>query len=357
MSDQSTPPRLGVSQAIRAIAEAGSVLAIGSYCIGFLIINSYLLTFGYSGIPLFKSSYISAGALFLALAVPLALVAYSTITSHRTFRKAIDEVKANAQGVSLELTAKMDALVKKAEISVTRRKISHLALLTFIPYVILRFIALDELKISDEEFHSQYGGWMPYIVGLAFAVSILMTALENVKQDWKLAIWVKMYSGLSFTLMLVVLLFMSFKLKVLLCIGLMVLAMFWLINTVLPEQPFLNRLQKQSDLVAIELIISLGLVLTAIVFFGTTLYGHLKPEFGGGHPSRVRVFVSEKAKETLTLQGGHRDLSTLLADAQLIDSTENQLLLLLKSSHDDKGLLVQLDRSIVDAVVYLPALP
>ncbi|MBH0176694.1 MAG: hypothetical protein HP491_02220 [Nitrospira sp.] len=184
-----------------------------------------------------------------------------------------------------------------------------------------------------------------------------MMALEILKQDGRLGIWAKTYNPLIMLLILAPLIFVSFKFDVLPWIGLMVLAMFWLIKAVLRKEPFLDRLRNNSDLVAFDLSTSLILLLAAIVFFGTTLYGHLKPEFGGGHPSRVRVFVSEKAKETLTLQGGPRDISTLLADAQLIDSTENQLLLLLKSSHDDKGLLMQLDRSIVDAVVYLPAHP
>ena len=356
MSDQANSPRLGVSQAIRAIAEAGSVLAIGSYCIGFLIINSYLLTFGYSGVPLFKSSYISAGVLFLALAVPLALVAHSTITSHRALRQAMAKAKVTAPSLPPE-APKMDAMVENIRASVTERKIRHLTLLSVIPYAVLYFIALDELRISGEEARSQYGGWMLYIFSLVISVSSILAILEVVKKDWKLAKWAKMYPGLGLVLLYVSSLFMTFKLEVLLCIGLMVLAMYWLINTVLLEEPFLDRLRNKSDIVAIELIFSLGLILAAIVLFGTTLYGHLKPEFGGGHPSRVRVFVSEKAKETLTLQGGPRDISTLLADTRLIDSTENHLLLLLKASHDDKGLLMQLDRSIVDAVVYLPALP
>jgi hypothetical protein len=43
----------------------------------------------------------------------------------------------------------------------------------------------------------------------------------------------------------------------------------------------------------------------------------------------------------------------MLAQAQLLDGADNKLLVLLKSSHGDKGILMQIDRSLVDAVVYL----
>lgn len=69
------------------------------------------------------------------------------------------------------------------------------------------------------------------------------------------------------------------------------------------------------------------------------------------------MLIAEEKKTVLRTQGGPRNIDTLLADTQLIDSTEKELLLLLKSTYDDKGLLLQVDRSIVDAVLYLPSPP
>jgi hypothetical protein len=51
------------TQVIKFAAEALTVLAIGSYAIGFIIVNSYLLAFGYSSYALFKTTYIGAGEL------------------------------------------------------------------------------------------------------------------------------------------------------------------------------------------------------------------------------------------------------------------------------------------------------
>lgn len=119
----------------------------------------------------------------------------------------------------------------------------------------------------------------------------------------------------------------------------------------------LVRLRDWPPGVAYELVVLIGLALAAMGLFGTTLYGNIKPQYGGGHPPRVRVLIAEKNRSVLNPLVSPGNMESMLADTQLIDNTEKEILLLLKSSYDDKGVLLQVDRSIVDAVLYLPSAP
>lgn len=322
---------LGATQVIKVAAEGLTVLAVGSYAIGFIIVNSYLLTFGYSGNALIKTTYISAGILFLLLVTPLALLLYSFFLSRQWANDTTQDLSARRRRVN----------------------ILSLGLLAFVAYYILNHIASNELRAYYEE----SAWWAPFISGAALVIFIGWLTLENINREWKLAVRAKKYAGLSTLFLYFTIFLTAFKIEVVFCLAFVVLAVFLGMQFFLNDRSILHRLRESPPDVALDLVIVIVLSLTAIGLFGTTLYGHIRPQYGGGQPTRVRVLIAEGKLTVLRLQGGLRNIDTLLSDTQLIDSSEKELLLLLKSSYDDKGLLFQVDRSIVDAVLYLPSSP
>jgi hypothetical protein len=82
MSEVTEEKRDGVQRIIKVVAETLTIIGIGSYIIGFLIVNSHLLSFGYTPHSLFKTTYLSAGVLFLVLTTPIVLAIY---IAHRMF--------------------------------------------------------------------------------------------------------------------------------------------------------------------------------------------------------------------------------------------------------------------------------
>jgi hypothetical protein len=308
-----------------------TVLAIGSYAIGFIIVNSYLLAFGYSSYALFKTTYIGAGILFLLFITPMVLTLYSFILGREW-----------AKDTSQDSSAK-------------RRRLNFVSIpiLVFAVYSLLNHIASDELRSTTEE----YPSWTFYLFAAVLVISFCVLILENVNRGWTLAVWAKRYTGLSSFVSYITIFFWSYKAQAVYCIVFVALAVWFIMKVFFAEQSILARFRDWPPGVVWDLAMVIGLSLTAIGLFGTTLYGHIRPQYGGGQPSRIRVLIADDKKIALSLHGGPRNMDSLLADTQLIDSTEKELLLLLKSTYDDKGLLLQVDRSIVDAVLYLPSSP
>jgi hypothetical protein len=208
-----------------------TVLAIGSYTIGFIIVNSYLLTFGYSGNALFKTVYISAGILFLLLVTPLALCMYSFFLSSRW-------AKDNTQ-----------------DLSDKRRRLNIISLgaLTFASYFILNQISSNELRASYEE----SAWWTPYIIGAGFVISLSLLTLEKIKREWKLAVWAKKYAGLWLLLLYLTSLFTAFKFEVVFCLGFVALAVFIALMFFLQDQSIPHRLQDWPPSVVYDLAVLL----------------------------------------------------------------------------------------------------
>jgi hypothetical protein len=87
--------------------------------------------------------------------------------------------------------------------------------------------------------------------------------------------------------------------------------------------------------------------------FSTSFYPYVKPQFGGGQLSRVRVVLAEDKGQQIAKLGFPKSPVDLLAEAQLLDSTDKEFLIVVKSSADDRGVLLQLERDMVDTIMYL----
>jgi hypothetical protein len=318
----------GVTQKLKLTAELLTVLAIGSYTIGFIVVNSYLLTFGYSGRSLFDTTYISAGILFFLLVTPIALLVYSFFVSSQLAKDANPD--SSYKGKRLNLVA--------------------MGTLAFLPYFLLNHIVTSELRSSIDDSPA----WLIYLVGTALVVSLLLLTLENLNKQWKLAQWAKTHPGLSYVLLYPTVFVSAFNFSVVYCIGFLIFSVWFVMWLLLQKKPIAERLLDWPPGVAYELVVAIVIFLVSLGLFGTTLYGHIQPQYGGGHPARVRVVLTNEKRKLLNLSGLPSQLDTMLADTQLIDSTDQAILILLKSSYEDKGILLELDRSIVDAILYLP---
>ena len=88
--------------------------------------------------------------------------------------------------------------------------------------------------------------------------------------------------------------------------------------------------------------------------FSNSFYPYVKPQFGGEQLSRVRVILSEHKDGQIAKLGFTKPPVDLLAEAQLLDSTDNEFLIVVKSAANDKGVLIQLERRMVDTIMYFP---
>src|SRR5438132_10637619 len=75
-ADMDATARFRLQELIKRTAELATIGLGASYVLGFLIVNTYLLQFGYSAGSFFKVKYISAGLLYLAIASLLGLCIY-----------------------------------------------------------------------------------------------------------------------------------------------------------------------------------------------------------------------------------------------------------------------------------------
>jgi hypothetical protein len=327
MSEEIIAPVSNVSHRFKVVAELLTVLAIAGYAVGFIIVNSYLFTFGYSGHALFKTTYISAGMLFLYLVVPLAL--------------CIGAIILNGQKA---------AAIPQVQVSHFFSATSFIVLLLmYIPHMTLRFIGSDGLRSPAEE-----EIWLKsVIVGVVGVITLTIIVLENIKREWRPALWAKKYPNLGLLLLFVLVYMLDFKGEVVLFLVMVGAAIFLAIVVLLDKEPLLIRVLTKPHEVARDLSLTIGMFLFAMGLFGVSVYPSIKPQYGGGQPSRVRVLIGEEKMNALIRGSGLKNLESMLGDTQLIDSTEKELLLLLKSTYGDKGILLQVDRTIVDAVMYL----
>lgn len=322
-----------VTQRIKNAAELLTVLAVGSYAIGFVIVNTYLLQFGYSGHALFKTTYISAGILFLLIGTLLAIPFYSTLQINQQGKDTTQGTFKRQPGTYLLLFSVSAPF--------------------FIAFGLMKILDPTELSVTYEGTNGRI-----VVAGLAaMGLALVLWRLENTESEWPLAIWAKKYSGLSILLYSSALFLTTFKIEVVICLAsIVVAAILWMLLG-LDSQSILHRLRISSPDYAMYLAGLIIISMSAMKLFGTMIYGHITPQYGGGQPAHVRVLIGGEKMTALSLQGAPHNLATLLADAQLVDSSEKELLLLLKATHDGKGLLLQVDRSIVDAVLYLPSFP
>jgi hypothetical protein len=130
-----------------------------------------------------------------------------------------------------------------------------------------------------------------------------------------------------------------------------------IVSMAIRGKPLFHRVKNAHPSVVIDLVLISTLLPVCVALFGTSVYGNIKPQYGGGQPSRVRLLIQQDKITQLSTESGQMNLATMLAEAQLLDSSDDKLLLLLKASHGEKGLLMQLDRSLVGAVVYRSSTP
>jgi hypothetical protein len=92
--------------------------------------------------------------------------------------------------------------------------------------------------------------------------------------------------------------------------------------------------------------------LTAIIIYSLNFYGEAKPQFGGGLPANVRVIISDEKRIQLDKLGGVERVEQLLNNARLIEVSDQDYIVALKTEDGGERLL-QLDRTMVDAILYL----
>jgi len=310
---------------IKRAVEALTILAVSSYAIGFIIVNSYLLNYGSAGASLFKVKYISAGLLFLLIAALIA-ISFSAVFWARTQKEELESNRRRAV-----LWAPTFAL--------------------YILYLLLNQITDSEVRSPLEEI--QWLRWVPLAVLMMLVAGLV---IEESKWEWRGARWLRNNRGVSNLGLASVILITSYSPAVLMVLGLLAYIIFSAMSFAFSEDPVAVRFNDWPIKVIYDLAFFVVLLLISLGFFGQSMYGHIKPQYGGGQPARVRVVLAEEKRVQFMHLGLQQEAETLLGDTQLIDSTDTEFLFLVKKSHGDKGLLLQVNKSLVDVLLYYPIL-
>lgn len=311
------------SERLKQAAEFLTILAVASYALGFVIVNSHLLTYGYSGAGLFKVKYISAGLLFLLLT---SLIGFS-------------------------FSAIFWARIQKNEHESNKRKAVIWAP-AFAMFILTQvFIVISDKEIQSSSEHPLWPTWVS--LGLLAFLMMLM-GIEASQWKWKGAEWLRKNPGLTYLLLMVFYLLHHMSLMAATILGFLALSIFFVMWFVLNEIPIMVRFKEWPTAVIHQMSIGLLFFLFMVGTFGTYLYGHILPQYGGGEPARVRVVLAKEKRDQLK-QLGYEENEALLADTLLIDSTDSEHLFLIKKTPETKGLLLQIKKDLVEVMLYYPA--
>jgi len=183
--DTEVNARTSPQELIKWLAELTTIGLGASYVLGFLIVNTYLLQFGYSAGSFFKVKYISAGLLYLAIASLLGLCIYPAFW-------ATQQPKHPTQ------------LVR------------HRRSLLIGTAGCILFLQQLLLLVGGPEILSNYSTDFMWVIGPTFLVLLGLSFIDESKLDWAWVNWLRKYPGLLFLATVSLMLVAVIKWKILL---------------------------------------------------------------------------------------------------------------------------------------------
>jgi uncharacterized membrane protein len=310
--------------ALKTLAESVTILGAIIYVTGFVIVNSYFLSYGYTVTPLFRVRYLSAGLLFAALCF---LIAFGMFPVYWAYRKSQESPPVT----SSELTWGL---------------FGGLGIFFYVFKRIIEGIITDDIRGEGVNSYQNI-----HTAALIVIVALLIFEVINAKRQWfpRLA----SVNGLAAAVFFLLLFIGSVDLQALQFVGgaVGVVGILGILKLKEWEPDKWITIDPVNN--AYILAAGVGCAFFTISTFSTYFYPFVKPQFGGGQLSRVRVILNDDAIDQVAKLGFPKDPTQLLSDAQLLDSSDNEFLIVVKSSQSDRGVLLQLERHMVDTVMYL----
>jgi hypothetical protein len=215
MSEVAEAKHSEIQRFIKGVTETLTILGIGSYSFGFLIVNSYLLSFGYAPYSLFKTTYLSAGVLFVLFTTPIVLAVYSLRLGFR-------------------LTAKGDP-------QRTRLNIGTFGILLFFFTVLFYNIGINDMWNDPDEW-TPYS-WRLFLGILGFVGGTILVYLENTGKQWKFAEWAKRYRGLWLLTMYLTSVVATLRVDIVIYLSSLTAVLYGLVGVLFQDKSFAERLK------------------------------------------------------------------------------------------------------------------
>ena len=320
--------RRGLARTLTNLGEAATLAVIACYVTGFVVVNSYyLITYGYAGSGIFKVKYISAGILFLVILLLLVAAIYpiywaSSQPEDNSVKTPKRRRQASIAGPSLCIVLLWQLLVR---------------------------ITSPDIKIESE------GSWLTYLPSAFMAAWFGLIGAEQAL-SWKVPekSWIRITLTCVYVVLGLGVFFSAFMPLNILFLLTLLGALSQLKDPILSKQPLLEQFREWPVAPTYNLLYSGLLFLTALVVFGAQFYGHVYPHFGGGAPPHVRIVLTADGKKAVEKLGYESPPSGTFEHVHLIDSDEQDYLVVLRWSDNTHGGLVQLKRAHVDSLLYLP---
>ena len=216
-----------------------------------------------------------------------------------------------------------------------------MAMALYLFSTLLNAIAGEAIKESFD-FHP----WWIELVVFGLLALLIIADISNWKKGF--APKLQAYHGFSFLLLWIVITVSTYQLKALTFIPFLTLGIIMIFAVVNDERSISTQFEDNPTNSMYFASIFLGIAISAFTFFSTNFYSYIKPQFGGGLPPRVRIILAEGKTQFVDKLGYPQKADVLLSEALLIDSTDHEYLLLVKSSENDQGTLIQFRRELVE---------
>lgn len=324
-------------EVLKLVLQAIIGVGLVSYCLGFLIVNSYLFQFGFTSYGLFKTRYVAAGLnmIFLSLIS-------TTLTLSFTGVKRESNLKHLSESASLVRLAvyAIGTIYSNLIFSFNRPGLIE-------PYLKNHF--------SDRVLGSLIGLFIFLVLLVPGGVMHLLTKAKRWDQPTveKGKHIVKLINELGLGSIMLLWL-SSVSLYLVLWIGGLAFIGFLILRFVYPK---LKSAGTNSGTLTrkdwIFAILAIPIFFSFIYAFSIALYPNIRQSVGGGKPLRVQLFLRPERVGFIANVLKVND-DGLSAEVELMDQTDQQYFLLTKpEKENDKRVVMQLDKDNFDGIMYL----
>lgn len=210
-------------------------------------------------------------------------------------------------------------------------------------------VASPDIRI---EYESPWFVWLQVVLGIVWLLPLVYEQSRNWKAPEKS--WVRLALGCAYIVIGLGFFFAQFKPLSILFLLSLVVAQIGVLELFLSQKLLSVQLREWPVSPIYTLLVSGLALLSATVLFGTEFYGHALPNFGGGEPPHVRIVLTAEGKKAVDKLGYESPPSGMLEHVRLIESNDQEYLVVIRWDDKSHGGLVQLKRGYVDSLLYLP---
>ncbi len=318
-----------------------------TYVIGFIIVNSYFNSFGINSFSFLKTSYLTAGFLFIVIFLifyisinasgeDLLLINFEKLHEIKIsllfegfnklkekHKKIIDFINGgNCQNCTTKCDIKEDyyKVLREGQVLVLTSSFIHLFFLGSLLWVSINFLTIIN-QFSSFNFNLTFYNLIGFTAIVIFLYSLF--SIVDLRKNSNLFSFLIRFSKISFIFLFISAMLYLYRINVIFLI--FMIASFLIFLGRREETRFLKK--------PISLyIVRFTIFLISLVAFGQYSYGNIKSNYGGGFPSKINIIENNK---------------DIIKSVYLIDQTEKEIII-----KKDKQIL-QLNKNNIKEIEYI----